>query len=49
MENDSCHDGIEYAIDNFLSGVSYAVDAVIVYRYIIMSDGTEKYCYRKRF
>lgn len=50
MENDSAHDFIDYAIDNFLSGVAYAEDdPVIVHRYIIMPDGTEKHCYTKRF
>ena len=49
MEGDNFNNWIDDKIDNLLSGVAYVEDIVNIDRYIIMPDGTEKYCYTKRF
>lgn len=49
MEGDNYHNSIEHAIDSFLAGVAYAEGAVNIDRYIMMPDGTEKYCYTNKF
>ena len=49
MEGYNFNDWIYDKIDNFLSGVAYVEDIVNIDRYIIMPDGTEKYCYTKKF
>ena len=49
IEGDNFNDWIDDKIDNILSGVAYVEDIVNSDRYIIMPDGTEQYCYTKRF